>query len=284
MYYETITDLIGDTPLLKISKEKFNTKSEIYIKLEKYNLTSSVKDRYAKIFIENYLKTKQEKTLIVPTSGNLGISFSSLAAYYNIKCIVVMPENATQERKKLIKSFGTILIETPKELGMIGSIKKAKELAKNNDYLYVDQFNDYINVTTHYQTTGPEIKKDLNENPDYIISGMGSSGTIMGIAKYFKNSKTKIISVIPKENSYIPGIGPGFLPSICNLKNITEFVEIDEKDLNKYIPYIIRKIGILIGISGCAAMVAAINIAKKEINKKIVVIIPDSYERYLSNE
>lgn len=284
MYYEKITDLIGNTPLIKIPKSTFNTTSTIYLKLEKNNLSSSIKDRYAKMYIEKYIKTNQNKTLVIPTSGNLGISFASLCTINNIKCIVILPENASIERKKLIKLLNAKLIETPANLGMKGTIDKAKEITKNQNYLLVDQFNDHLNQKVHYETTAKEIENDLNESPDIIIAGMGSSGTISGIAKYYKNKKTITIALIPKENNDIPGIGPGFLPTICDLKNITEIVEISNENLNKYIPYIIRKTGILIGISGCAALKYAIELAKKKNNKKIVVIIPDSYERYLANE
>ncbi len=284
LYYDKITDLIGNTPLIKIPKEIFETKSTIYLKYEKNNLSSSIKDRYAKAYIEKYIKYKPQKKLIIPTSGNLGISFASIATIYNIQCIIVLPENATKERKRIIKCLGANLIETPANEGITGSINTAKRLAKQNDYIYVDQFNDYLNLKIHQETTAKEIEEDLKDVPDYIFAGIGSSGTIMGIAKYFQDKKTKIMGVLPKENNYIPGIGPGFLPPICNLNNISEIVEISEKDLNKYIPYIIKKTGLMIGISGCAALLASIKIAKKEENKKIVVIIPDSYERYLDNE
>lgn len=284
MYYEKITDLIGNTPLIKIPKSTFNTTSTIYLKLEKNNLSSSIKDRYAKMYIENYLKNNQNKTLVIPTSGNLGISFASLCAINNIKCIIILPENASIERKKLIKLLNAKLIETPENLGMKETIDKAKEITKDQNYLLVDQFNDHLNLKVHFETTAKEIENDLNETPDIIIAGMGSSGTISGIAKYYKNKKTKTIALIPKENNNIPGIGPGFLPTICDLKNITEIVEISNENLNKYIPYIIRKTGILIGISGCAALKYAIELAKSNDDKKIVVLIPDSYERYLANE
>lgn len=284
MYYDKITNLIGNTPLIKIPKEIFETKANIYLKLEKNNLSSSIKDRYAEAYIDNYIKNKEQKPLIISTSGNLGISFASLSAIYKIKCIIVLPENATEERKKIIKLLGANLIETKADKGMTGAIDTAKFLAKKHNYIYVDQFNDYLNLKTHYETTAKEIEEDLKEIPDYIFAGIGSSGTIMGLAKYYQNKKTKIIGVLPKEDSYIPGIGPGFLPSLCNLNNISEIVEISEKDLNKYIPYIIKKTGLMIGISGCAAILASMKIAKTEENKKIVIIIPDSYERYLTNE
>lgn len=282
MYYDNIFALIGKTPLVKITLSHKEKNSTLYLKLEKNNLTGSIKDRYAKEYIDSYIRKKISKPIIIPTSGNLGISFASLSSVNNIKCIVVMPEDASNERKKLIRLFGAELIETNANDGMRGSVDAAKKMAQEKEYLYVDQFSDYLNVNTHFQNTAKEIELDLNGEPDYIIAGMGSSGTISGIAKYYKNKKTKVIAVVPKENEKIPGIGPGFLPEICNLNNLDEIVEVSEERVNKYIPYIIRKTGILIGKSGCAAIIVANDIAIKENNKKIVVIVPDSYERYLS--
>ncbi len=284
MYYDNVTDLIGKTPLVKIPRFDDNIKSDIYLKLEKNNLSSSIKDRYAKKYIQNYLKKGMLKPLVIPTSGNLGISFASLAAIYQIKCLIIMPEDATLERKKTIKLLGATLIETSANEGMAGSIRVAKKLALEKNFQYVDQFSDLLNAKIHYETTAKEIEKDLKEDPDFIIAGMGSSGTVSGIAKYYQNRKTKVIAVLPKENEKIPGIGPGFLPMICDLPNISEIVEISAETVNKHIPYIIRKTGLLIGKSGCAALLTGLKIAKEAENKKIVIIIPDSYERYLSDE
>ncbi len=284
MYYDNIIDLIGKTPLVKISSFDKDVKSEIYLKLEKNNLSSSIKDRYAKKYIQNYLEKGNPKPLVIPTSGNLGISFASIAAIYQVECIIVMPEDATIERKKVIKLLGATLIETPANEGMIGSIRIAKKIAQEKRYQYVDQFSDLLNAKIHYETTAKEIERDLKTDPDYIIAGMGSSGTVSGIAKHYKNKKTKVIAVLPKENEKIPGIGPGFLPMICDLSNISEIVEISAETVNKHIPYIIRKTGLLIGKSGCAALLTGLKIAKEVENKKIVIIIPDSYERYLSDE
>lgn len=282
MYYDNAFELIGNTPLVKINFSDKEKKLILYLKIEKNNLTGSIKDRYAREYIDLYVKKEMSKPIIIPTSGNLGISFASLSSIKNIKCIVVMPEDASNERKKLIKLFGADLIETDANKGMKGAVELAKKMAQEKDCLYVDQFSDYNNVNAHFQNTAKEIESDLNEEPDYIVAGMGSSGTISGIAKYYKNKKTKVIAVIPKENEKIPGIGPGFLPEICDLNNLDEIVEISEERVNKYIPYIIRKTGILIGKSGCAAIIVANDIAARESNKKIVVIAPDSYERYLS--
>lgn len=298
MIYNNVLEMIGNTPCIKLDSLSNNFKNEIYAKIEKQNPSGSIKDRVAYYIITKLLKEKviNRKTVIIEaTSGNTGIGIAMVCAKLKMKSIIVMNENVTKERIKIIKSFGSNVILT-KEEGIEGAINKAKELNQriDNSY-YINQFDNDNNLLCHYDTTAEEILKDFGNSLDYIFVGMGSSGTIMGIAKKMKEkSKTKIIGVEPqncpyymckKTGSYIiPGIGTTFMPKITNLKFIDDISLVNDDDAFNQMKNIMISEGISAGVSSGAVASGMINYIKKfKIkNCKILLIFPDSIEKYLS--
>ena len=302
MKYNSIIDLIGNTPLLELKniKEKYNLKSNIYAKIEGYNPGGSIKDRIALQMIldlEKEDKLKKGSVIIEPTSGNTGIGIALIGSLRGYKVIIVMPSSMTIERIKLIESFGAEVILTDASKGMLGSIEKAKEL--NQEYensIILGQFENMSNPLAHYLTTGPEIYNDLDGNIDIFIAGIGTGGTISGVGKYLKekNSNIQIIGVEPfnspliskgvKGAHKIQGIGANFIPNTLN-KDIIDVIElIDDKDAFEYSKIATKLEGVLVGISSGAALKIAIDYAKKEENKNIVVILPDTGYKYLSTD
>lgn len=298
--YENIYDLIGKTPLLELKNSPNNTK--ILLKLEYFNPAGSVKDRIAKAMIEDAEKKgllKENSTIIEPTSGNTGIGLASISASKGYKLILTMPETMSVERRNLLKAYGANLVLTDGSKGMNGAIEKAKELqSENENSIILGQFNNSANPETHYNTTGPEIWDDTDGNVDVFVAGIGTGGTITGTGKYLKekNPNIKIVAVEPKDSPVlscgnpgphkIQGIGAGFVPSILNTDIYNEVTTVSNEDAFNTAKSLGGSDGLLVGISSGAALYAAKAIAsdKKNAGKTIVVILPDSGERYLSTE
>ena len=298
MVYKNIKEMIGNTPILKIDRyvQYKDFESEIFVKLEGFNPTGSVKDRAVLGMIEaleNEGKINSDTIIIEPTSGNTGISIASIAVASKYKSIIVMPESMSIERRKIITSLGQELVLTKASLGMSGAIAKANELHNNIlNSVILNQFNNQNNYLSHYQTA-KELIRDLN-NIDILIAGVGTGGTITGIAKYFKenNINTKIVAVEPAESSVlsnnkpgshkIQGIGAGFIPSILDLSLIDEIVTVSYLECVEEMHIFSKTEGLLIGISSGAVLAALrkLNIG----NKKVALIFPDLGYKYLSSD
>jgi len=299
--YLSSLDLINDTPLIELKsiEEKYHLKSKLLAKIEMFNLGSSIKARIAKYMVLESLKKGiiNKKTVIVePTSGNTGIALAMILAILKMNFIAVMPENFSKERQKLIKAYGGKVILTSKKDGMNGAINKVQEILKKNKNSYsFSQFDNELNWKTHYLYTGPEIYKQTDKNVDVFISGIGTGGTITGVAKYLKLQKDiKVIGVEPLSSPLInkgyasshaiQGIGANFIPKILDLKYVDEVKMVSDDDAFKYARILAKEEGLFVGISSGACLCAALDIAKENEGKCIVMILPDSGERYLSTE
>ena len=301
--YKNSHELIGKTPILELNKTKgeYNLCSCIYAKLEYFNTTGSVKDRIALAMIEDAIKNNklQKGGLIVePTSGNTGIGIASVATSMGFKAKIVMPETMSVERRQLIKAYGAEVILSDGKLGMKGAIAKAKEIADAEGGLILGQFDNPANVEAHYRTTGPEIYEDLDGKVDVFVAGVGTGGTITGVGKYLKekNKNVKIVAVEPAASPVlsqgvagphkIQGIGAGFVPAIFDRNVIDEIITVSNEDAFATSKNFGKTEGVLVGISAGAALFAAISLAKKEEykGKNIVVLLPDSGDRYLSTD
>ena len=301
--YKNSHELIGKTPILELNKMKgeYSLCSCIYAKLEYFNTTGSVKDRIALAMIEDAIKNNklQKGGLIVePTSGNTGIGIASVATSMGFKAKIVMPETMSVERRQLIKAYGAEVILSDGKLGMKGAIAKAKEIAEAEGGLILGQFDNPANVEAHYKKTGPEIYEDLDGKVDVFVAGVGTGGTITGVGKYLKekNKNVKIVAVEPAASPVlsqgvagphkIQGIGAGFVPSILDLNVIDEIITVSNEDAFATSKNFGKTEGVLVGISAGAALFAAISLAKKEEykGKNIVVLLPDSGDRYLSTD
>ena len=298
---KNIMDTIGHTPLVQINKLAPEN-STILAKIESFNPCSSIKDRIALAMLKEAEKkglVKKDTIIIEPTSGNTGIGLACICAVKDYKLILTMPESMSIERRKLLKLFGAEIILTPAELGMTGAIEKADEfIAKNPNSFMPQQFSNPANPEIHRQTTAKEILKDTGGQIDIFIAGVGTGGTLTGCGQVLKkyNKNLKVIAVEPKDSPVlsggkpgshkIQGIGAGFVPEILDTKIIDEVVQISNKDAIKTARLLAAKEGILAGISCGAAMKAAIEIAQRKENKEkiIVVILPDTGERYVSTE
>ena len=294
--YNNILETIGSTPLVKINKL---TGGNVFAKLEYFNPAGSIKDRAALNMILGAEKRgliKKDTEIIEPTSGNTGIGLALVCAVRGYKLTIVMPDSMSVERQKLMKAYGAKLVLTDGKLGMKGAIDKAFELQKENPNSYIpQQFENPDNFLAHYYTTAKEIIKDTQGKVDIFVAGIGTGGTITGIAKKLKeyNSNIKVIGIEPFSSPYltkktsgihkIQGIGAGFRPSILDLTLIDEIIAVKDEDAINMTVELAKKEGIFAGISAGANVFAAIEEAKKDFKKNIVVIIPDTGERYLSS-
>ena len=300
--YNSVEELVGNTPLLRLLKTE-QTKalcSSLYAKLEAFNPGGSAKDRVAKKMIEDAEKAgklKQGSVIIEPTSGNTGIGLCMIASQKGYRTIIVMPETMSDERKMLMKAYGGELVLTDGSLGMAGSIAKAKELANKIPGSFIpDQFANPSNPLAHYETTGPEIWRDLDGKVDVFVAGVGTGGTLSGAGKYLreKNPDIKIIAVEPASSPVlsggksgahkIQGIGAGFVPDALDTDIYDEIITVSNEDAYQFAKELGQTEGFLAGISSGAALCGAVQIAKQEEyrGKNIVVLFPDTGERYLS--
>ena len=300
--YTSVDKLIGNTPIFKLNgfKKKYDLVADIYAKVEYFNATGSVKDRIARQMIldaEESGALKPGSTIIEPTSGNTGIGLSAVGTSRGYKVIIVMPDTMSVERRKLMKAYGAQLVLTEGAKGMKGAIDKADELhAEIPDSWIAGQFDNPSNWKAHYNTTGPEIEEALEGKVDILVAGVGTGGTITGTGKYLKekNPDLKVVAVEPASSAVlsgnksgphkIQGIGAGFVPKVLDTDIYDEIIPVSNEDAFETGASIGKTEGILVGISSGAALYAALQLAKQEENrgKYIVVIFPDSADRYLS--
>ena len=300
--YTSADQLIGRTPLLELThiEKAEGLKAHIYGKLEYFNPAGSVKDRIAKAMIDDAEAKgalKAGSVIIEPTSGNTGIGLASVAAARGYRIIIVMPETMSVERRQLMKAYGAELVLTEGAKGMKGAIAKADELAKEIPNSFVPgQFVNPANPKAHFETTGPEIWEDTDGKVDIFVAGVGTGGTITGTGKFLKskNPNVKVVAVEPKTSAVlstgvagphkIQGIGAGFVPEVLDTKVYDEIIAVDNDDAFKTGKEFGRREGVLVGISSGAAIWAAIELAKRPENegKTIVVLLPDTGDRYLS--
>ncbi|MGI6740531.1 MAG: cysteine synthase A [Brevefilum sp.] len=298
--YNDITELIGNTPLVRLNRLNAAGVADIVLKLEYFNPAHSVKDRIGVAMINAAEKAGlllPGKIIIEPTSGNTGISLAFVAAARGYHCVIVMPEKVSYERKMMMKMLGAELILTPAEEGMLGAIARAEELvASDSRYYMPDQFTNPANPEIHRQTTAQEIWRDTDGKVDFVVAGIGTGGTITGVGEGLKahNPDIKIIAVEPagspvlsggkKGPHAIMGIGAGFIPAVLNTRIYDEIIQVSDEDAFTTTRRLSLEEGLPVGISSGAATWAALQVAQREVNKgkRIVVIIPDFAERYLS--
>ena len=297
MIYNGVLDLIGKTPIVKVNNMVDENSAEVYVKLEKFNPGGSTKDRASLGMIEDAEKKgllKKGYTIVEPTSGNTGISLAFIGRVKGYKVIIVMPETMSKERRDLIKAYGAELILTEGSKGMQGAIEKALEYKDKEGYFIPQQFENEANTKKHYETTAEEIYEDLSDL-DYVVAGVGTGGTSVGVAKKLKekNKNIKVVAIEPKTSAVISGgkpgahniqgIGAGFIPSIYDESVIDEVIAVSDINSIKTAKEFVDKEGILLGISSGAAIYVAMQIAKKiGKGKKVLAIAPDGGEKYIS--
>lgn len=300
--YNSVTELIGGTPLLKLNNfgKKYKLKASVCAKLEYFNPAGSAKDRIAKAMIEDAIEKgilKPDSVIIEPTSGNTGIGLAAVGAALGYRVILTMPESFSVERRNLLKVYGAELVLTEAARGMEGAISKANELAKEIPHSFIPgQFDNPVNPEIHKKTTGPEIWEDTEGKVDVIVAGVGSGGTITGVGEFLKskNPNVKVVAVEPYDSPMISegkagyhmiqGIGANFIPKVLNTSILDEVYTVKNEDAFRTAKELAKTEGILAGISSGAALYAAAEIAKRPENagKTIVVVLPDTGERYLS--
>ena len=300
--YTSVEQLIGKTPLVELTniEKKYNLKVKLLAKVEFFNPGGSVKDRVAKAMLddaeERGILTK-DSVIIEPTSGNTGIGLALMSVARGYRCMIVMPDTMSMERRMLMKAYGAELVLSEGSKGMAGAIAKAEELAKEIPNSFIPgQFENPANAKAHYLTTGPEIMEDTDGKVDIFVAGVGTGGTLTGTGRYLKEHKAgiKIVAVEPESSAVLSGkpagshglqgIGAGFIPEVLDTSIYDEIVCVSNEDAYDYGKMIGRTEGILVGISAGAALYAAIELAKREENegKNIVVLLPDTGDRYLS--
>lgn len=302
--YTSAEQLIGNTPLVELTQieKELGLKAKLIAKLELFNPAGSVKDRVALAMINDAEKRgvlNKDSVIIEPTSGNTGIGLASVAAARGYKLIIVMPDSMSVERRQIMKAYGAQLVLSPGAKGMPGAIELANQLAASTPNSFIaGQFVNPANVMAHYTTTGPEIYSATDGKVDIFVAGVGTGGTITGTGKYLKeqNSKIKVVAVEPatspvlskgvKRPHGIQGIGAGFVPDILDTGIYDEIIPVKDEDAFTYGRLMGKKEGVLVGISSGAALAAAVELAKREENagKQIVVLMPDTGDRYLSTK
>ena len=300
--YTSADQLVGKTPLLELThiEKEYDLKAKVLAKLEYFNPAGSVKDRIAKAMIEDAEAKgllKEGSVIIEPTSGNTGIGLAAIAAAKGYRIIIVMPDTMSVERRQLMKAYGAELVLSEGSKGMKGAIAKANELAAEIDNSFIPgQFVNPANPKTHRETTGPEIFEDTDGEVDFFVAGVGTGGTVTGVGEYLKSKKpsVKIVAVEPATSAVlstgiagahkIQGIGAGFVPDVLNTKIYDEIIPVSNEDAFATGKLIGKKEGVLVGISAGAATFAAIELARRPENagKNIVVLLPDTGDRYLS--
>ena len=301
MLYKNVAELVGKTPLMELTgiEKAYELKGRVFAKLEYFNPTGSAKDRAALYMIldaEERGILKKDSVIIEPTSGNTGIGLASIGVTRGYRVIIVMPASFSIERRKLIKAYGAEIVLSDASKGMAGAIEKANELAASFDNAFIPlQFDNPANARAHYETTGPEIWKDLEGNIDTFVAGIGTGGTITGVGHYLREQKpdVEIIAVEPASSPLlsegkagphkIQGIGANFVPSILDTEVYDKVVAVSNDDAINTAVKLGHVEGILCGISSGAALCAAISAARDE-EKNVVVLLPDSGDRYLSTE
>ena len=302
--YRSVDELVGNTPLLELKhiEKEFGLKATLLAKLEYFNPAGSVKDRVARAMLDDAEARgalKPGSVIIEPTSGNTGIGLASIAAARGYRIIIVMPETMSVERRKLMRAYGAELVLTEGAKGMKGAIAKADELAKEIPNSFIPgQFVNPANVAAHYGTTGPEIYRDTDGKVDFFVAGVGTGGTVTGTGRYLKEKipGVKVVAVEPASSPVlskgvagahkIQGIGAGFVPDILDTTVYDEIIPIENDDAFETGRIIGRREGVLVGISSGAAVCAAIQVAQRpeSAGKTIVVLLPDTGDRYLSTE
>ena len=302
--YTSAEQLIGNTPLVELTQieKELDLKAKLIAKLELFNPAGSVKDRVALAMINDAEKRgvlSKESVIIEPTSGNTGIGLASVAAARGYKLIIVMPDSMSVERRQIMKAYGAQLVLSPGAKGMPGAIELANQLAASTPNSFIaGQFVNPANVMAHYTTTGPEIYSATDGKVDIFVAGVGTGGTITGTGKYLKeqNSKIKVVAVEPATSPVlskgikgphgIQGIGAGFVPDILDTGIYDEIIPVKDEDAFTYGRLMGKKEGVLVGISSGAALAAAVELARREENagKQIVVLMPDTGDRYLSTK
>lgn len=297
-YVNSITELVGRTPIVKLNNVVDENSAEVYLKLEYFNPGSSVKDRIALAMIEDAEKKgviKPGDTIIEPTSGNTGIGLAMVASAKGYKTVLVMPETMSIERRNLLRAYGAELVLTPGPAGMRGAVEKAEELAKEKGYFMPQQFENYSNPEIHRKTTGPEIIEQMGDQLDAFVAGIGTGGTITGAGEVLKEKypNIKIVAVEPKDSPIlsggnpgphkIQGIGANFVPKVLDTEIYDEIFTVATEEAFEVARKVARQEGILGGISAGAAIHAALETAKKlGKGKKVLAVVPDNGERYLS--
>ncbi|MDE7440167.1 MAG: cysteine synthase A [Clostridia bacterium] len=296
--YNSVTEIVGGTPLLRLKniEKAYSLNAEILAKLEYLNPAGSIKDRAAKFMIEDAEQKgvlKKGMTIVEPTSGNTGIGLAAIAAAKGYKVILTMPETMSEERRKLIALYGAEIVLTDGKRGMTGAIEKAEQLARDGGII-LGQFKNQANAEAHRKTTGPEIWNDTEGKVDILVAGVGTGGTLTGAGEFLKskNPAIKVVAVEPSSSPVlskgeagahkIQGIGAGFVPEILNTEIYDEVFTVSNEDAYLLAREVVKREGILVGISSGAALYAATQIAIKNQGKKIVVVFPDSGDRYLS--
>lgn len=301
--YRRIDELIGKTPLIRLEamERRHGAVAEVLAKLEYFNPAGSIKDRAARQMLdaaEAAGKITKDTVIIEPTSGNTGIGLAAVGTARGYRVIIVMPDSMSKERRQLIAALGAELVLTPGSLGMKGAIAEAESLASEYSSAFIpSQFDNPENAEAHRLSTGPEIYEDTDGKVDILVAGVGTGGTITGIGEYLKskNPCVRIVAVEPNRSAVLSGeapgshglqgIGAGFIPAILNVKIIDEVIAVSEEDAYNTARELGKSTGILVGISSGAALFAALKLAKKDENtgKRIVVILPDGGDRYLSS-